>query len=276
VVEEALPEDLRARYDFLLLPTCACLGEEAAGVLREFASSGGSLVVGFETGLRDGRGYLRDDFLLADLMGASFAGGFTRYPAGYVSAEAGSGVFEGLSQDMQAGPRVGVDVEALPGAEVLARFHLPMESRYMPLSGLGRPAIVRKGRVTSLCGTYFEDYVFYGLGDWRRMVARTVAEGARPLVRFRGLAESVEVSLRDARNGSRVLHLVNSSGAMARPMEKVFTVAGARAEVEVPFRPKKAIAHAAGREIEIDGYDSGFASFGLPGFDEYEMVELCP
>ncbi len=67
------PETL-ARYDVLILPTLACMSEEEAAVIRGYVEGGGSIVTTFETSLYDHAGVRRDDFLLADLTGAHYAG----------------------------------------------------------------------------------------------------------------------------------------------------------------------------------------------------------
>ena len=56
-------------YDLLILPNFAFMSDAQAAALRAYATSGGSLLATFETGLYDEAGKPRDDFALAGLFG---------------------------------------------------------------------------------------------------------------------------------------------------------------------------------------------------------------
>ncbi|HVK11632.1 MAG TPA: hypothetical protein VM597_22870 [Gemmataceae bacterium] len=58
----------------LVLPNVACLSDRAAEVVRRFVKAGGGLVATFETSRYDADFKKRDDFALADLFRAKYAG----------------------------------------------------------------------------------------------------------------------------------------------------------------------------------------------------------
>jgi hypothetical protein len=62
------------QFKVLALPNVAKLSDAQCTQLRAFVENGGGLVATHETSLRNGRGGRRDNFGLADLFGASFAG----------------------------------------------------------------------------------------------------------------------------------------------------------------------------------------------------------
>lgn len=60
-------------FKLLILPNISSLSDEQCDQLREFARNGGSLLATFETSLYDEKGNRRDNFVLADLFGVSYA-----------------------------------------------------------------------------------------------------------------------------------------------------------------------------------------------------------
>jgi hypothetical protein len=69
-----LSADELARYQVVLLPEVICLSEAEAALFRQYVRAGGDLLVTGPTGLRDENNCERSDFLLADVMGVSYAG----------------------------------------------------------------------------------------------------------------------------------------------------------------------------------------------------------
>ena len=70
VLDTDLSAQKLARYDVVILPNIALMGDAQAQAIRRFAQAGGSLLSTFETGLYDERGVPRTDFALGDLHGA--------------------------------------------------------------------------------------------------------------------------------------------------------------------------------------------------------------
>ena len=62
------------QFKTLILPNIAALSDAQCQQLREYVARGGSLVITHETSLYNELGHQRDDFGLADLMGAHFDG----------------------------------------------------------------------------------------------------------------------------------------------------------------------------------------------------------
>ena len=67
-------ENLRP-FKTLILPNIAALSDAQCQQLRDFVQAGGSIIATHETSLYDEMGVQRKDFGLADLFGASYAGG---------------------------------------------------------------------------------------------------------------------------------------------------------------------------------------------------------
>ncbi|HEV2121467.1 MAG TPA: beta-galactosidase trimerization domain-containing protein, partial [Chloroflexota bacterium] len=70
-----LDEAHTSQFKTLILPNIAALSDAQCQQLREFVQRGGSLIATHETSLYDEWGVQREDFGLADLFGARYAGG---------------------------------------------------------------------------------------------------------------------------------------------------------------------------------------------------------
>jgi hypothetical protein len=62
------------RYQLVVLPEVFCLSEGEADLFERYVKTGGNLLVTGKTGLRDENNRNRPDFLLAGVMGVSYAG----------------------------------------------------------------------------------------------------------------------------------------------------------------------------------------------------------
>lgn len=62
------------RYKLLILPNVAAMSDTQCDQLRQYVQRGGSLIATYETSLCNETGQRRNDFGLADLFGASYAG----------------------------------------------------------------------------------------------------------------------------------------------------------------------------------------------------------
>jgi len=76
VHDRLLDADRLAPFRTLILPNIAALSDEQCAQLRQFVARGGGLVATSETSLDDEWGTRRPDFGLADLLGATWRGGF--------------------------------------------------------------------------------------------------------------------------------------------------------------------------------------------------------
>lgn len=262
------------RYAVVFAPTAACLSARVADALRAYVAGGGTLVADSETALFDEQGRRREDFVLADLLGVSFRG-HRRYDThDYFSFERGQSPLRRDGARYLPAPGVAIDIEPAPGTEVLARLYPPIPGRYA-----GRPVtaeypfIVRRatgaGRAYYLAGTFFERYVGYAIPHYRRIVEALVLKHSEPVVRLKGAGAAVEVTVRRSLPGREVLvHLVNYTGAMVRPIEAVTPLRGIVIDPAFPCRGARILSSGKPLSPRPDG------SFKLPVLKEFEVVLL--
>jgi hypothetical protein len=69
-----LTPEILAGCRVLILPNVVAMGEEQAGMLRDWVKNGGKMIATYETSLYDQGGNRRKNFLLSDLFGCHFTG----------------------------------------------------------------------------------------------------------------------------------------------------------------------------------------------------------
>jgi hypothetical protein len=186
VHEDRLDRDRLRKYRALLLPNVAMLSDRQCGQIRDFVSTGGSIMASFETSLYDENLNRRDDFGLGELLGISKAGdavgtnGNAYY--GRIEKQGQHPVLEGFG-----------DTNWIPGAQnriplkpvhdpvltVVPGFvRYPPELAYPPQSHTDEPAVVLRetgsSRVAYFSGDIERSYWLTGHSDLLRLIHNTI------------------------------------------------------------------------------------------------------
>lgn len=261
-------------YSVLVIPTGACMSEEMAGSIREFVARGGMVIADSETSLYDAGMGKREDFLLSDVFGVTFQG-YRKYEAfDYFCFRAGHAVPDDRGIEHVPAPLVAVDVTVAGQAEVLADLCPPLAGRYAGKPEAGRyPFVVRNRSGDGMCyyfaGTFFELYRTYGVTHYRQIIERLVRQHSRPVVQCLDVPESIEVTVRKSQPSGEVLvHLVNYTGGMTRPIDRVVPVSGLRLQLAKAASSARALVSGEALAIGADG------AIDMPTIHEFEVVVL--
>jgi hypothetical protein len=307
-LEEAVlrPEAL-ARYEAIILPAAQCLSEAACGAVEAYVRAGGHQVATGTTSLCDERDQARADFALAPVFGASFAGRqIGPFPIDYLMLE-GSAVSSVGSTAVETAVLAGLDHDVIPappsavavrpvGAQVLAAHLHQLRTRYEPLrpDETPTPAILThrygEGTCVYLAGAFGSAYWQHRFPDYRRLLRNAVAWRCAPQVMLSlhdgsPAPDSIEISWRRATDGRWLLHLVNHTGTMSRPIEQVLAIQNLRltlralagaAGVRRAKGELRAHALVAGIELPVTQENGNPATpvVVLPHLDAYEAIVL--
>jgi hypothetical protein len=271
IVTELNIPDL-SRYSVLVVPTGACMSEEIAAAIRAYVRGGGTLIADSETSLYDEELNKRDEFLLSDLFGVSFQAYRGYKTHDYFAFEPEFDLYNAEAVKVLPAPTVALDVSVLEGSQIMARLFPPLRGRYAgrPEEAL-HPFIVRnqvgKGMCYYLAGTFFELYRDYGITHYKRLIRDIVSRHSAPVVRLLNAPNSVEFTVRKSISSGRVIvHLINYSGAMTRPIEKVIPLRDLALKVYCPCSAARALL--CGQELEVG--EGGLVA--LPEISEFEVI----
>ncbi|MBM3746222.1 MAG: hypothetical protein FJW34_10530 [Acidobacteria bacterium] len=267
-----------ARYQAIFLPNVACMSQTAAGRLRDYVRGGGNLFATFETSLYDETGVRRKDFALAELFGVSAEGkiaGPNRWD--FMKPVAAGGLLSGLKREMI--PATFYHVRVKPqGGRALLQYTQPLAGRYDGIPGLSDdPALVThsfgQGSVAYFSGDFGNLIAGFHVPELLQVAENALRILAPPPVRIENAPGSLEVVLRSQQQGKRLLlHLVNSTGEMTRPIRRVMPLYNLRITLDQAGDAAKLFTLVRPRPLAWQKDKAGNLQFVLPRVDEYEVV----
>ncbi len=160
-------------------------------------------------------------------------------------------------------------------AQVIARYTQKALGPYDGESAPGQDvALVANnygsGRAVYVSGDLGSTLASYRMTDHFQLVENIARALAKPEVEIEGAPGSLELVVRSQDNGRRLLvHLVNFTGEMTRPIRRVLPLDNLRLKVPPGFQHARALV--SGRELSLrDG------TLALPRVEEYEVIVVEP
>lgn len=259
-----------SRYRILFLPNVAAMSDVAVRRLTSYVRDGGNLVASFETSLYDEYGTHRADFGLAEAFGASTAGriaGPRNWDFMQRTKVADANL---IPRDLTPSSIYHIRVNPT-SARTLALNYKTMAGRYDGFPALSdEPAVLLnnlgKGRVIYLSGDVGATLNSFHTAEFHTLFENVVARLAPPDVQLENAPGSLELVVRSQDNGRRLLiHLVNFTGEMTRPIRRVIPVENLR--IRLPRAYSKARTLVQAGQLPIRG-----AALTIPKVNEYEVV----
>jgi hypothetical protein len=272
-------EDLK-RYAAIFLPNVACMSEKSVSHLKEYVRNGGNLFATFETSLYDDTGIRRDDFALAELLGVTDQRkiiGPKRWD--FMKPATASPLLAGIQRELLPSPAYHVRVTA-KGAQPLLFFTKPLAGVYDGIPELSDdPSLLvnqfGKGKVIYFSGDLGSGIQSFHLAEFFRLIANITRELAPSPVLVEGAPQSLQVVLRSQQEGKRLLlHLLNFTGEMTRPMSRVLPLENARVSLLIQGRIKSVRTLMQPRKLQARTGVGGRVQIVLPRMDEYEVVVI--
>lgn len=259
-----------SRYRILFLPNVAAMSDVAARRLTAYVRGGGNLVASFETSLYDEYGTHRADFALAEAFGASTAGRIAG-PRNWDFMQR-TKVADATLIPRDLAPSSIYHIRVKPtSAQALAVNYKTMAGRYDGFPALSdEPAVLLnslgKGQVIYLSGDVGATLNSFHNAEFQTLIENVIARLAPPDVQLDNAPGSLELVVRSQDNGRRLLiHLVNFTGEMTRPIRRVIPVENLR--IRLPRAYAKAHTLVQAGQLPIRG-----AELTIPKVNEYEVV----
>jgi len=289
VHEDDLVSERLKKYRALLIPNAAYLSDKQCEQVREYASSGGSVLATFETSRYNEWGDKRKDYALADLFGASIAGEAIG-PRGnsYMRIEQRHPIIDGFEgTNLLPGPENRLPIrakETTPLTLSVVPYYpaFPPEMVFPRTPRTDEPAAIfkQKGRSRTAYFAGDIDRTFWRSGstDLSQLIqnaARWISGDARPSVSVSGEGV-VEIFAWETEPGY-ALHILNYTNPnMTRGFLRRFYAIGPL-KVEFTTAAKRKInsvrALRAGRDLSFKQSD-GTVRFEVPAVDDYEVIAL--
>ena len=217
------------QYDTVILPNVACLSDETARLISEYVRDGGNILANFDVATYNEDGSATGISKLSDVLGIS--GKIRIHNSQFVGKSYMVKVKDDPILPASVSPRIpgailNAEWDVADDAEVLMTVTLPMPSRYVPFPEEDKryPGFIKhsygKGTAYYISGNFGETLRSHrNILDYGKIMRAFVDSTSRPVV----VSDSMglyEVVLRRQENRF-ILHVINMTGAMARPLENV-------------------------------------------------------
>jgi hypothetical protein len=276
----ALETDSLSHYEAIFLPNVACMSDKIAGRLADYVRQGGNLVADFETSRYDETGILRNDFALAEVFGVSAAqkiAGPRRWD--FMRPVAKNKLLDGLNREFIPSPGYYVPVNLNTGRAIL-QYTERLAGPYDGVPALSKdPGLVvsqlGEGRVVYFSGDIGNTITKFHTPELIELLANAGRQMAVTPVVVENAPESVEVVVRTQNDGRRTLvHLVNFTGEMTRPIRRIVPVSDVRITLASGIHASKAFTLWDHRSIPLTRGQSGLREAVIPLLNEYDVLVL--
>ncbi|MCM3632667.1 alpha-amylase family protein [Paenibacillus camelliae] len=278
-------------FKVLVLPTAACMSEEAAKVIEQYVAQGGSVVATFESSLFDLDGKKRSNFLLSELLGVTYM------ETASVMGSA-DGVFKQAYMNIQDKQNpllkhIG-ETEVIPAAyqhckitaeaDVEAPLTLSAAFRVFP-EGMsytvepdtGYPMAVTKEHASGGRTVYFAgqpDISFFRAGypDWATLMVNAIKWGLQEQLTFETNAPSTMLITLRLQESRKLFHFVNMNGGR-RMFQHILPARDVELSIPVTdqFRPVKAYMLSNQEQLALT-YKEDMCTVTIPIIDDYDVL----
>lgn len=236
--EHMLKTDKINKYELIILPVCACMRDEVIESIKSYVKDGGTIFATYDTGLYDGKGYHLGFERIKCLFGIEKMKNKISYEAGTSFVTTSGEYSEGLSSDIIAGPLKVIDCTVQNGVESIAKINKPMAGRYVAFPKMDLDFLTinqyGKGKCIYCSGNIGEFIESTAYGDSVKLINNLIAKHANTLVKTNA-SQSVEIVVRYQKEYNRyLLHLINMTGEMVRPIERLIAITDFEINLELP------------------------------------------
>lgn len=257
------------RYKAIFLPNVACMSDRIAERLRKYVEDGGNLFADFETSMFDETGIRRGDFALSSVFDVSAGKGIVgplRWD--YLEPVTTPKLTAGITRKKIPSTAYYVQTRGGEG-EVAWKFTAPLAGRYDGVPKLSDdPGLVirrlGKGMVVYMPGDLGNSINTYHTPELMQLVANAGTQLGVSPVRVENAPGSVEVVVRRQEN-RLLVHLVNFTGEMTRPIRNIVPLPNVRVTVEAKY--SKARSLWTGQVLSVRN-----GSVTLPSLHEYDAI----
>ena len=266
--------DKLSKYSVLILPTYAFIKDDVLAAIKQFVKDGGILISDSETSIYNLKNEKLANFALADVFGADYSGTNKKYnPFDYfqLASELRTGKLSGINY--LPAPLAALDI--LPGkdSEIIGKLCQPLAGRYSAKpSDAVIPFVIKnkfgKGTSYYFAGTFLELYNTHSHVHYRELFKAVIDKEVKLDFELLGAPESVDFTIRkNLDSGETILHLLNYTGGMSRPIDKLVPINGLKIKSLRKITKARALRKGCDLEI-IDG------SIILPQLDDFEVIVL--
>jgi len=282
--EESVLDGSINNYQSVIMPTVACLEDSVAEKIAEYVENGGNILGNFDIACYHADGSFAGESKLAKVFGfvgkpQVFKG--MNMSSTYYFQEKNHQLIENISVPKFPGPILNVKWDVAQDVEVIMKASVPKKSQYeaIPLDK-NYPALFKhkygKGTAYYISGTYAE-YVanVRNVKDYEKIIKSYCDITSKPVV-VSDAAGLYEVVLRRQQDRF-ILHIINLTGAMERPIERVVPLHNVEFSLNLDgfgIDKEYTLRSLRGAALQNININCNEISFSLDKIKEYEIIVI--
>ena len=266
-----------SKYELIILPNIACIGQKEAVNLGQYVKNGGNIISTFDTACFDEYGEKRHDNILKDLFGTASNEGVEELAYDHVEVEKSQFTCD-LEQPIIPAPYLHVKVKPASGVETVMHYREKQASRYCELPTKteypflihNKSDTVGSGSSVLFTGNIDAAYDMYRIPEYYNIMKNAVELVTSRDICIEGDITSLDVNVRK-KNENYIIHLINHTSYNGRPINSVIPLKDVKISVRMDKKPENIKALRKNMDLEYI-YDKGFVTVKVPEIDEYEIV----
>lgn len=267
-------------YSLVILPNISCMSSDTADRIRAYVQNGGKLISTMATSFYSEIGTPYEKPVLSDVLGIdSLKDFYTTEKLGCVYLDVSDSLSSQLKvPNIMAGFDKCYKIEYSKDSNVLMDMYTPMGGNYSPMSRIKYPAIIErqygKGSVIYIAGNIGDSIYRFGLQDMKNLLNIFINKYAQKVFEVENAFESMEITLREQHDTGRILmHFVNFTGQMTRPVNKIIPCRDIRVTVKNVRDIETVMAVVADKNLSFSINENDLI-FSIPEVYEYELITI--
>jgi len=261
-----------SKYNTLILPNVSCMSENEAENIRQFVEKGGNIITSYDTSFYDEVGEYTGDLQLKDVLGVLTVAGCENLKGNHIKVVKDS-ITSGVIQSFMPAPIHCLMVKPAGGAAACMVYKKKQPSVYsdiMPDTEYPFMIINGRGKGKSVYFTGNVGYMYskYQIPEYKHIVKNVLGICNGMQVEIPDGPDSIDLVYRGCRD-AKILHVINYTGTMTRPIEKVLVLKEIKVRIYDTGIEK---IYDTKRETILDiKHFNGYVEFILPEILEYEV-----
>ncbi|MCQ6267945.1 beta-galactosidase trimerization domain-containing protein [Fictibacillus sp. WQ 8-8] len=269
-----------AKYELLILPNVSVMNEEEANRIKAYVNRGGKVIGSFDTSLYQEDGQKRNQPLLAEVFGITLRA-IRHCQYDHIECDSRHDLLTSIDQQLIPAARLGTEVASNHGAESVMFYREKQISRYCELPRkTSHPYVVKNGyglgESIYFAGNVGKFYEAYALPEYRKLMENAVKSLVEIPIHVGSVqnTESIHVSLRNQGENRILIHVINYTASMTRPITEVLPLPDLTINIRLP-KEVDSITFLRSKKSADFVQHGGWARIQLPTIKEYEVVDIC-
>ncbi|PWW28237.1 putative glycosyl hydrolase-like family 6 (GHL6) protein [Cytobacillus oceanisediminis] len=266
------------KYELIILPNVSVMNPEQAEQIERYVKEAGKIISSFDTSLYDEYGMRRAKPLLSNILGIERIEGINNSKYDHIEIDKESHLTEGIDQTVIPAASLGTKIIPAAKTNLCMHYRRKQKSRYCELPEItSYPYIVHhsygSGKSIYFTANVGKFYESFALPEYRILMNNAVRElvNVPVLVKTTTPNEAIHLSLRKKGEKQILLHLVNYTGSMIRPISDVIPLTDVQIELKAELRVSDVKALRKNEQLKFH-QEEGTIFIQLDFLLEYEVV----